>query len=314
MRRRLLVWDGAWAPYADLFSELLPQWEVASNSGDVEWLRANVGGADALLATTLPAEILPHARSVRVVLYPGAGVHDTNPRSYPAGCQVVNVYEHEGAIAEYVIMTMLLHETGLLSALDNFRAGDWSGSGRLGGPPHGELHGRTVGFFGNGHIARAVVQRAEVFGMRTVAASRNSGVPLEAMLPQLDYLVIAAPLTEQSRGRIGRAELTLLPRHAYLINVARAEIVCERALYDALESRSIAGAALDVWYTYPKPGERGYGSSLPFHELPNAICTPHYSAWTLPMIRRRIAAMAANLRRLDAGQPLERVVLKGEWR
>jgi phosphoglycerate dehydrogenase-like enzyme len=106
--------------------------------------------------------------------------------------------------------------------------------------------------------------------------------------------------------------LELLPRHAYVVNVGRAEIIGEQALYDALVSGSIAGAAIDVWYRYPAPGENGYGSRLPFHTLPNVICTPHYSAWTRPMILRRIDRMSGNLRRLVSGEPLQRVVLRGQ--
>jgi len=157
-----------------------------------------------------------------------------------------------------------------------------------------------------------------------VAAATRSAIPgdavqpdfagsVEAVLEQSDFLVIAAPLTTETRGRIGAAELALLPPGAVVINVSRAEIVAEQVLFDALSEGRLGGAALDVWYQYPAPGESGHGSALPFHTLPNVICTPHYSAWTRAMILRRIDAMCANLKRLERGEGLERVVLTGSW-
>jgi phosphoglycerate dehydrogenase-like enzyme len=181
--------------------------------------------------------------------------------------------------------------------------------------------------FGYGRIGQAVAIRARAFGMRIAALSRNP-IPKRApqpdfvagpgelpeLLRQSDFLVIAAPLTAETQGRIGAAEIDLLPRHAVLVNVSRAEIVCEQSLYDALAYGRLAGAALDVWYRYPPPGETGHGSSLPFHTLPNVICTPHCSAWSRAMILRRIGRMCENLNRLVQGEELERVVLVGTWR
>ncbi len=106
----------------------------------------------------------------------------------------------------------------------------------------------------------------------------------------------------------------LRPPEAFLINVSRAEIVREQDLYDALACGRLAGAALDVWYQYPKPGETGHGSRLPFHALPNVYCTPHYSAWSRGMILRRIDRMCETLGRLSRGEELERIVLVGRWR
>lgn len=310
--RKLVVWADAWLPWADEFRQRLgDSWKVISCREAASVLE-EVRDADALVALDMPGEVREAARRLKVMLYPGAGYPEMSPGGLPAGCLLSNVYEHEGPIAEYVLMTMLVHATRLLRHLGSFREGAWEGSGRVGGEPHEELAGRTVGFFGFGHIGQAVAARGEAFGMHIEAVTRSRG-SLDDMLPRCDYLVIAAPLTPETRGRIGVAELALLPRHAFLINVARAEIVCEDALYAALASRSIAGAALDVWYEYPSNGERGRGSRLPFQELTNVICTPHYSAWTRPMILRRIDRMAENLQRLARGEALERVVMQGTW-
>jgi phosphoglycerate dehydrogenase-like enzyme len=84
---------------------------------------------------------------------------------------------------------------------------------------------------------------------------------------------------------------------AFLINVARAEVVAEEALYEALANKQIAGAALDVWYRYPSGPGAVLPSDYPFHELDNVIMTPHVSGWTDGMLRARSQLIAANIDR-----------------
>lgn len=315
--RKLLIWDHAWVPYEKEFAHRLgPAWRVVSGAGDLEWLLKEIEDASALLATGLPAEARGRAKRLKAFLFPGAGVMQTDPEALPEGCPVVNVYEHETPIAEYTLMMMLAHVTKLRAHLRSFGEGRWDGSGRVGGAPHGELAGKTVGLLGYGHIGQAVASRARAFGMTVVAVDRTGGgrAELESMLRQSDFLVIAAPLTEKTKGLIGEAELDLLPKGAFLVNVSRAEIIAETPLFRALESGRLGGAALDVWYQYPKPGETGHGSRLPFHNLPNVYCTPHYSAWSEGLIVRRIEKMCETLGRLARGEQLERVVMVGTWR
>jgi len=97
---------------------------------------------------------------------------------------------------------------------------------------------------------------------------------------------------------------------AFLINVARAEIVEEDALYDALAERAIAGAVLDVWYRYPSAPGRMMPAGRPFHDLPNVLMTPHVSGWTEGMLGARARLIAENIRRVAQGEiPLNLVAL-----
>lgn len=314
--RKLVVWDNAWAPYEEEFARRLGEgWRVAAAGGGVEWLLSEIEEATALVAIGLPEEARSRAKRLEVFLFPGAGVLQTDPKTLPAGCRVVNVYEHETPIAEYALMMMLAHVTRLRAHLETFRAGRWDGSGRVGGVPHEELAEKTVGVIGYGRIGQAIGMRAEAFRMRVAAYDGEGGrTALEGVLRASDFLVIAAPLTGASRSMIGKAELELLPEGAFVVNVSRAEIVEEEPLYRALESGRLGGAALDVWYQYPQPGEAGHGSRFPFHEMANVYCTPHYSAWSNGMILRRIARMCENLGRMTRGEGLERVVMTGTWR
>jgi phosphoglycerate dehydrogenase-like enzyme len=117
-------------------------------------------------------------------------------------------------------------------------------------------------------------------------------------------LVLACPLTPETRGLIGPAELARMRATASLINVARGEVVDEAALYEALRDRRIRSAAIDVWYQYPKDGVPRMPSRFPFDKLDNIILTPHCSAWTERVVALRFRDIAANIDRLVAGEPL----------
>jgi phosphoglycerate dehydrogenase-like enzyme len=126
---------------------------------------------------------------------------------------------------------------------------------------------------------------------------------LDEVLRCADFLAITLSLTEATRGLLGERELHLLKPRAVLINVARAEIVDELALHQALAQRTIAGAILDVWYQYPtRPGP-----TLPAHqafqELPNVLMTPHVSGWTEGMLETRAKLIAENIHRSARGEP-----------
>jgi phosphoglycerate dehydrogenase-like enzyme len=134
---------------------------------------------------------------------------------------------------------------------------------------------------------------------------------LDRMLPQCDTLLIACGLGPETRGLIDAHRLALLKRGALLINVARALIVDEDALYNALKDGRLGGAALDVWWQYPTVGEPDRRPSRrPFHELPNVLMTPHSSSSSDATAERRWSVVAANLDRFARCEPLENVVLK----
>jgi phosphoglycerate dehydrogenase-like enzyme len=137
---------------------------------------------------------------------------------------------------------------------------------------------------------------------------------LPALVESSDFLLIACPLDATTRGMIGAEQLRRMKPGALLVNVSRAEIVDEEALWTALRDGWIGGAVLDVWYRYPaEPGLTGYGSTFPFHQLPNVVTTPHYSAWTQPMIERRMLRIAENLDRVAEGRRPDRMVLIGSF-
>ena len=255
----------------------------------------------------------------RLLHMPGAGLDAVDFTTVPSDCVVCNVFEHEGPIAEYVMLAMLDWEIGYAAATRSFTAEGWS-AGYRSRRPHGELAGKRVGIVGFGHIGKTIAERAHAFGMTVAAVASKSraavaptawiGGPerLKELAAQSDYLVIACPLTEETRGLVDARVLAALPKTAVVINIARGDIVEEDALFEALRQQRIAGAVLDAWYRYPAPGEDVPPARHPFDTLPNVRCTPHISAWTHALFERRYAVIGENIRRFAAGEPLENVV------
>ena len=125
-------------------------------------------------------------------------------------------------------------------------------------------------------------------------------------------MLLSLPYDAETHGLVGAEQLACMKPTAHLLNVARALVVDERALYDALSSRAIAGAALDVWYHEPSnPNEMAtplLPANLPFWELDNVLHSPHASALTTTMWARRMTVIRDNVLALQAGRTLVNVV------
>lgn len=296
-------------------------WRIeVTHRGDRSAFAQALHDADAFVSMSWGADF-PAAPRLRLLQLPGAGTDAIDFACVPAQTAVCNTYEHEIGIAEYVMAGMLEWLIGLRSMDARFRQGDWTGS-HLCGPHHGEMFGKTVGILGYGHIGREVAKRARAFGMHILACGRQARTgdeyceqvagsdALDDVLARSDFVVVAAPLNADTAGLINARRLALMKPTAVLINVARGGIVEEGALYRALESGSLGGAILDVWYHYPNQGERRGPppSAYPFHELPNVIVTPHASGWSEGITARRNRVIAENLDRLARGEPFLNLV------
>jgi phosphoglycerate dehydrogenase-like enzyme len=283
-------------------------------------VRRELADADVLICNRLEPADTEGATRLRLVQALSAGADGIDPRALPDGCALCNLYEHEDAIAEWALMGILAVSHHLLVYDRRLREGDWS----RGLPMERELRGRTLGTIGYGHIGRRVVELAAAFGMeaaavtRAPAAERAAGLrwlggldDVGRLMRESDVALVAVPLTDETRGLVGAAELDLLGPDGILVNAARGDIVQERALYEALRERRIGGAALDVWYRYPGRGEQAHPSELPFHELDNVVMTPHVSGRSEGTRAGRARFLVDQLRRLEEGRPLENVVAVG---
>jgi glyoxylate reductase len=161
-----------------------------------------------------------------------------------------------------------------------------------------DVHGATLGIVGRGRIGDAVARRAEGFGMTVVHHGRSSGIPLEELLAQADFVSLHVPLTPETRHLIDGAALARMKPTAYLVNTARGGVVDQSALAAALRDATIAGAALDVTDPEPLPPDD------PLLDAPNLIVLPHLGSAT-HATRRAMADLAVdNLLAALEGKPM----------
>jgi phosphoglycerate dehydrogenase-like enzyme len=261
----------------------------------------------------------PHMKLVQSV---ATGTELFDLAAMPKGVSVCNAFGHETAIAEYIVMTWLALHHRLFEISGEFRErGSWRSSWVQSGVPHGEVRGSTLGIVGYGRVGREVARRASGFGCRILAANRSPReadpwvervyplAELDRMLPECDTVALCTALGPETTGLITAHRLSLMKPTAFLINIARGQVVDEDAVWAALRDRKIGGAALDVWWQYPTgddPTRRG--SRHPFHELPNVIVTPHNSGWTAGMVRRRWDEIADNIGRFARGEQVTNLV------
>jgi phosphoglycerate dehydrogenase-like enzyme len=311
--------DGRLALVAPL---LQSGWEtMVADERDAAAFAIAVAQADAIISMDWAWNI--PAPKLKLLHLPGAGTDEIQFAKLPPATTVCNVFGHDIGIAEYVMAGMLEMTIGLRAMDQALRQDRWIGS-YLCGPRHGELFGQTVGIVGYGRIGREVARRAQAFGMRIIACSRTAKAQdefaervddmsqFDRLLQEADFVVVATPLSDSTRGLFGAATFAKMKSGAVIVNVARGAIIDAAALYAALKSKRIAGAVIDTWYYYPKQGEDyRKPSHLPFRELDNILMTPHASAWTTNLIARRCQGIAENLNRLARGEALINIVRQG---
>jgi len=286
---------------------------------DESGIISRLSEVDVLVTLAFTREMGETARRLKLVQVPGAGLDRIDRSALPPGTWLANAYGHEVGIAEYVMGAMVALSRAFCRVDARLRQGHWESQWAVSAPspaPWPELAGKTLGILGYGRIGQAVAQRARAFDMAVWAIRRDAtrsdtqglaflGGPdaLDEVLRRADYLAITLSLTEATRGLLRERELGLMKPSAFLINVARAEIIDEEALYRALAQRTIAGAALDVWYRYPTGAGPTFPARHPFQELPNVLMTPHVSGWTEGMLEARAKLIAENIHRTARGEP-----------
>ncbi len=278
---------------------------------------------DALMCS-LPPSNLDDMRNLKLIQIVSAGYSQLVKLGLPQrgirACNALGVFDVP--IAEWNIAMMINCLRDLRGMIRNQENRIWDRGVRF----QTELRGSTVGFWGYGGIARETARMAKALGLNVHVLTRSgiksrentycvpfTGDP-EGILPDkqftmdqkmeflggIDFLVLALPMTDSSRGIIGETELRAMKPSAYLLNPARGGIIQEQALITALNENWIAGAALDTHYYYPMPPEH------PLWAMPNVIMTPHISGsngspYFLPRI---YDIFTQNIQRLQQNKPL----------
>jgi phosphoglycerate dehydrogenase-like enzyme len=230
-------------------------------------------------------------------------------------------------LAEFAIMAMTVLARRVIPLQRALVAsGDWSvdlwarrSEGFLGG----ELHGSVLGILGYGNIGRELHSRAATFGMRVIALSRDPGRLAAAGLDRVvgwdelggflggcDHVVLSVPLTQETRHLIDRSAVQSMRHGAYLINLSRGAVVDEEAVWQALDSGQLGGAALDVFESEDSRGRTGYPTDRPLHAY-NTLLTPHYAGSTAEARQRALQLVGRNLEALRSDGPIENSIELG---
>jgi phosphoglycerate dehydrogenase-like enzyme len=296
---------------------------VVIETDTLERKTAELATADVLVTNEYYADDPPVPRA-RLLQCAGAGIERLALDRLPEGCGVCNSYGHEITIAEYVIAAVLDWSVGLRARSTVLKDGTWALADWADAPPQAEANGKTLGIIGYGRIGREVARRAKALGMKVIALSawRNSvpdGDLLDrtfawnagaAFAPLADYLVVACPLSDETRGMVNAEWIAAMKPSAVVINVARGAVIDEEALYAALAEKRLRGATLDVWWNYPQEhGKRVPIANFPFHALDNVVMTPHVSGRSLEGRTRRFQQVAHNLNAFARGEDLINVVV-----
>ena len=280
---------------------------------DVARIKAQLAGADILFGhNTVSADFLGAATKLKWFQVINAGVERLADEGLLGrGFAVTNASGLAAIpIAEYVVCMMLNLAKEIHTDIRSQTSGKWSFRFT------DDLTGKTVGIVGMGAIGRETARLASAFRMRVLATRRTvtaatreeycdevlpySG--LDRLLAESDYLVLCVPLTPETKGMIGAAELAKMKPTSAIINIARGAVIDQPALISALKNGTIRAAALDVTDPEPLPPESELWG------MENVIITPHVSGAVKGYGHRAAEIFVANLERWVRGEPLQQLV------
>ncbi|MGA2102047.1 MAG: D-2-hydroxyacid dehydrogenase [Candidatus Sulfotelmatobacter sp.] len=270
----ILLWSGT----RDLLRESL------AHCGNVRWIHSRAAGLDNLL--------FPELVESQVLLTNGRGVFSAS-------------------LGEFVLAAILYFAKDFRRMIRNQTAAVWEPFDVQ------EVNGQTVGIIGYGDIGRAVANRVRAMGMRVLATKRHvpgSADPLiehfykseerRKMIALCDYLVVTAPLTEETRHMLSDAEFAVMKPTAVVINVGRGPVIDEAAMLRALTAKKIKGAALDVFEHEPLP------AGHPLFKLENVLLSPHCADHTADWQDQAMRFFLEQYARFEKSEPLKNIVDK----
>jgi phosphoglycerate dehydrogenase-like enzyme len=278
-------------------------------------IEASSKGVDILLGDVPVAEVLDAITGIKILQIPWTGIDNIDfDLLQKYDFTVCNSHSNAVSVAELGVALLLSCMKQIPSHHLAMQQGNWRRPGAVDCEMPALLHGKTIGLIGYGAIGQRIGHILKSFEVKTIAlASKARRVgeidvlgteQIDLLCQQCDALIISAPLTPKTNGMIGSRQFEMMKSSAYLINISRAAVVDEKALYHSLKNRRIAGAGIDVWYRHPKRGQSlSPASDLPFETLENIIMSPHRGGMIegeLP----HLVDVVENLNRFALGEPL----------
>ena len=254
--------------------------------------------------------MLGEAQELKLILTAGVGSdHIDLGEAAERGITVAEITgSNTVSVAEHAVMQVLALVRNFVPAYKDVVDGGWS-IGEIAAGSH-DLEKKTVGVYGAGQIGQLIAARLKPFDVETLYYKRSRlgmteeiylGIryaTLDEMLEACDVIVIASPLTPETRGLFDRETLFGMKKGAHLVNIARGAIVETEALVEALEEGHLGGYAGDVWDPQPAPSDH------PWRTMPNHAMTPHVSGTTLEAQKRYAAGVRDSLENFIQGRPI----------
>ena len=259
-----------------------------------------IGEYDVLIvrsATKVRGELLDNAKKLRIIGRAGEGLDNVDyERAKQMGIMLVNTpHISYISVSELTVGHMIALSRNIVQSTLSLREGKWEKDKLMGT----ELNGKTLGVIGCGFIGKDVERLALALGMKVIVVEEcvhDRFVPLADMLPKADFITIHVPLTPKTRHLLSTKEFELMKHGVRIIDCSRGSVIDQDALYNALVTGKVAGAALDVFEEEPPKNNK-------LLTLPNVIATPHMGAQTFEAQHRASIQIANNI--IDAVEKLK---------
>ena len=263
-------------------------------------------------ASKITAEVIARAKNLKIIGRAGVGVDNIDiPAATARGILVINSPGGNTiAATEHTMAMMLAMSRNIPIANETMHKGEWNRKKYVGV----ELRGKTLGVIGMGRIGSGVAKRALAFDMKVLGYDpyineercKDLGVKVatfDEVIENSDFITVHMPLTNETRGMIGMAEMKRMKEGVRLVNCARGGIINEADLAEAVKQGIVAGAAIDV-YTEEPPAEKGN----PLIDVPNIVLTPHLGASTKEAQVGVAVDVAQGIKAALSGQPVATAV------
>ena len=313
--------DGYWKEKFASLKFGFPQAEITEIT-DPETRAAELKTADAAVTGRLSEEEITGAENLKVIFVPFTGTNNF-PAEIIRKRKIIisNTHANAAYVAERAVSLALALLGRVTEFHDDLKLGKWSRTHEA-DDLWISMRGKRAAIIGYGHIGSYIAKYLKPYDCKITGYKRNIksvidinpdvllSDDLKFTIENNDVIFVTLPASDETKGLIN-SEILLNMKGKFIINVGRGATIDEEALYKSLKDGILAGAALDVWYKYPKKGEETVlPANFPFWELPNVVFSPHKASHTLQAVKAMIDDTAENIRSfIITGKPKETVIL-----
>jgi phosphoglycerate dehydrogenase-like enzyme/ribonuclease HI len=276
---------------------------------------------EVVIGGSFSKEDLDQAKKLKLFQIPFSGVDQLDLSLYKnrKDIFICNVHANRAAVAEHAFALILSLAKNIVTNDRDLRLGRWHGFSSK--EPTIQLQGKSLGIIGLGSIGWEIAKIGHLLGMKIFALKREikekdlekkkileflgANKDLEKVIKESDFIIITVPLTQKTKGLIGKKELKLM-QGKYLVNISRGAVIDEEALFKSLEEHYLSGAAIDTWYQYPTNKQKEVlPSQYNFHKLKNVVMSPHTAGYSDRALEENIKSVFDNIVRIYYGEEPE---------